>query len=121
MGDSSRRRYQRFAFRYRISVRLGGQGSGVQLEGITKNVSVGGILLESSTPVPRGSAVSFAIVAQTEMAIHPIEFIGEGKVVRVEADPKTAGYSIALKCIEPIQFHPFERRDKAIQPGITTN
>jgi hypothetical protein len=121
MGDSLRRRHQRYAFRYRISVKLRGTGHDVQLDGITKNVSAGGVLLESSTRLPKRSLVSFTIVAHRETMIHPIEFTGEGKVVRVEPDPGIAGYAIALKCLQPIQFHPFARKDNLAGWDVSVN
>jgi hypothetical protein len=112
MNDSSRRRYRRFPFPYRISVKLRGADHHLGLDGITKNVSATGVLLESSTQIPRLSPVSFTIVAHGGATNHPIEFTGEGMVVRVEPDPGSAGYTIALKCMRPIQFHPFEPKSK---------
>lgn len=112
MGDWSRRKYRRFAFRYRTRATLPANGHDVQVEGITKNVSAGGILLESSIRIPKHSPVTFTIIAEGEAVIHPIEITGEGRVVRVESDPASAHYGIALKCTRPLRFHPFEPKEK---------
>lgn len=110
MEDLSRRRYKRFGFRYGIRIKLHGNAHDILVNGITKNISAGGVLLESPTEIKKRSPVSFTIVAHGGAAVRPIEFTGEGKVVRIEPEPRTTGYAIAVKCIEPIQFHPFERK-----------
>jgi hypothetical protein len=111
MGDSSRRRYQRFAFPYRIQVSFGGTGQTTRVDGVTRNVSARGLLVESPVLIPNSSPVRFTIIAQGDRVFHPMEFTGEGEVVRVETDRSRAAYAIAIKCIRPIQFHPFERKD----------
>jgi hypothetical protein len=121
MGDSSRRRYQRFAFPYRIQVSFGGLGQTTQVDGVTRNVSTGGLLLESAVFIPSSSAVRFTIIAQGDRVFHPMEFTGEGEVVRVETDPSRAAYAIAIKCIRPIQFHPFERKDFEVAKQLPNN
>ncbi len=113
MDDRSRRKHRRFAFQYRIKVRFPGTGRDVQGDGVTKNISAGGVLFESSTPIPKRSPVSFTIVAQGEAVTQPIEVTGEGRVVRVELDSASAQYAIALKCVRPLQFHRFEPKDNS--------
>jgi len=112
MVSYSRRKYRRFALRYRIRVKVRSAGQHSLFEGVTRNISAGGLLLESPTRIPKRSAVSFTIIAQGGYVIHPIAFAGKGKVVRIEPAPRQAGYAIALKCVRPIQFHPFELQDK---------
>jgi hypothetical protein len=106
MAPPHKRKNRRFTLRYRIRVKFQSAGKHSQLDGVTKNVSVGGLLLESSSPIPEDCPVTFAIMAQGQNAIRPIKFAGKGKVVRVKPEPAREGYAIALKCVRPIEFHP---------------
>jgi hypothetical protein len=122
MSHYSRRKHRRFAFRYRITLRSHDASSDVQVDGFTKNVSVGGVLLESPTHIAKHSPVSFTIIAQGGVVAHPIEFMGEGRVVRVDSDPATGHYAIALRCLRPVRFHPFEPKDKSeVHAALLTN
>lgn len=111
MSDLYRRKYRRFPFRYGIQVSFSGTSSHVQLDAVTKNVSAGGVLFESPVDIPKHSAVDFTIVAKGEAVTHPIEFTGQGRVVRVESSSTSSQYMIALKCDIPVQFHPFVPKD----------
>jgi hypothetical protein len=113
MNDWSRRKHRRFSFRYRVTVSFRENGRDLQLEGFTKDVSAGGLLLECATRLPKDSCVSLTIVAEGKAVVHPIEFTGEGRVMRVELDAASSLYAIALKCARPLQFHPFEPKDNS--------
>jgi hypothetical protein len=121
MSEWSRRKYRRFVFRYQIKVTFCDTGREVRLDAVTKNVSAGGVLFESSVPIPKHSAVSFTIVAEGKAVIHPIEFSSEGKVVRVESCSTRAQYRIALECARPVQFHPFVPKDNCDTSALTTS
>jgi PilZ domain-containing protein len=111
MAISDRRKHRRFDFPCRARLEFRSAGSDSHVDGITKNVSVGGLLMESPSRIPEHSAVTFTIAAEGGLLTYPIEFVGEGKVVRVEPAALGDGYAIALECVRPIKFHPFDSRN----------
>jgi len=71
------------------------------IDAVSRNVSVWGLLLETSSVVPRGSEVSFIMTIPSYKATPPIELAGAGNVVRVE-EPSDAGIRVAVECKNPI-------------------
>lgn len=74
----------------------------MNLEATSKNVSVGGLLLRVPSPVPKESAVSFTMLMQQNPNSRTIEIVGEGKVVRVEAETSRSGFKIAVEYSRPL-------------------
>ena len=95
------RRYRRFELRFPVHLlfRLGELTSAV--EAVSRNVCIGGLLLECSVRIPQHSAVSFLISVETLRA-HPVELVGEGDVVRVEGTRVPGEFAVALECKKPI-------------------
>ena len=98
------RSYRRFPLRHRIRVSFAAADPDSCLEGYTRNVSIGGILLEFFSRIPLHVAVTFAMTIVGSELIHPIEFAGEGRVVRIEPDASGVGYAVALAFAGPIQL-----------------
>lgn len=97
-----RRAHRRFALHYPVSLRIGGESSSHELQSVSQDISIQGILLETDSPVPQRCQVSFRITVQEEYIVRPIELAGEGEVVRVEPHRWGRGFSIAVKCSKPI-------------------
>jgi hypothetical protein len=95
------RRYRRFNLKYPVHVKFHSGKLISELDAVSRNVSVGGMLLETATTIPEHSPVSFLMTVQRKPASRPIELTGEGEVVRVEN--RDAGFAIALHCKKPIR------------------
>ena len=100
--DVPERRYQRFSLcsLVHLKVQLGANLTG--FEAMSKNVSVGGLLLHVPSPVPKDSPVTFTMLMQQSPASRTIEIVGEGKVVRVEAEIASSGFEVAVEYSRPL-------------------
>lgn len=96
------RKYRRFALRYPVQVKFPLGKSLSELQTLSRNLSLGGLLLEAVSPIPQHSPVSFTITVNEGEVVRPIQLIGEGKVVRVEPQASGAGFAIAVECNRPI-------------------
>ena len=96
------RKYRRFSVSYPVHVKFNFEDSICELQAVSKNVSIGGFLLETASPIPQHSAVSFVITLHGGPLVSPLQVAGEGEVVRVEPHGLGAGFAIAVKCKRPI-------------------
>src|SRR5579863_4147741 len=96
------RRHRRFDLQ--CSVKLSFPSAGVirRLDGISKNVSLGGVLVKAGDQIPPRTRVSVAMDVKGLSSRRPLHFLGEGEVVRVERLEAEAGFSIAIECQRPI-------------------
>lgn len=99
---SQERKYQRFPLRYPVKLQVFSGEIIVDLQGVSRNVSIGGLLLDAVEPVPSGSSVSFTMIVKGVPVTRAIELAGEGNVVRVEADLGGSGFAIAVECSRPM-------------------
>jgi hypothetical protein len=97
------RKYRRFKLRYPVHVEFRSGELVSQVDTVSRNVSAGGLLLESPSLIPQGSSVRFVMILRGSQFVHPIELAGEGEVVRVEPGGPDAGFGIAVKCTSPIR------------------
>jgi len=96
----SQRKYRRFSGTYPVHLTFQRGEPLTELEAVSKNVSIGGMLLKTASPVPQRSSVNFTIRLHGIQTLRPIDLVGEGEVVRVE--PRGAeGFAIAIKCSRP--------------------
>ncbi len=74
----------------------------VEFEAESRNISICGLLLEASSLIPRHIPVSFTVTVTHNERGRRIQYMGEGRVVRV--DPKTGEdvFAIAVECQRPI-------------------
>jgi len=96
------RRYRRFNLEYPVRVKFLAGSSVSELDTVSRNVSIGGMLLEAPSAIPQHSPVSFLMTLQGGPIVHPIELAGEGKVVRVEPIGAGTGFAVAVECDRPI-------------------
>jgi len=96
------RRYRRFSLQYPVRVKSQSADLMVEFEAVSRNISICGLLLETSSMIPQYTPVSFIVTVEASSLGRPIQFMGEGKVVRV--DPKAAEevFAIAVECKRPI-------------------
>jgi hypothetical protein len=96
MGERQERKYRRFKLGYPVRVRFQAAGPVAEVESISKNVGIGGLLLESASVIPEHTPVTFTIRIDGEPAGRPIYLAGEGRIVRVER--RGAAFAIAVEC-----------------------
>jgi hypothetical protein len=73
-----------------------------EIEAVSKNVSVGGLLVRSAFMIPQHTAVSFVLSVHGEKAVRPIHLMGEGEIVRVESEEAGTAFVMAVKCKAPV-------------------
>ena len=96
MGERQERKYRRFKMGYPVRVTFQAGGPVVEVESISKNVSIGGLLLESTSMIPEHTPVTFIIRIEGERSGRPIYLAGEGQTVRVESVGEA--FAIAVEC-----------------------
>jgi hypothetical protein len=97
-----KRRYRRFNLRYPAHLKVSSKPVS-KADTVSRNVSVGGLLLEAPLPIPQFSSVSFVLILRSRQFDLPIELAGKGEVVRVEPIGPEAGFGIAVKCTSPMR------------------
>lgn len=95
-GEQQERRYRRFQLGYPVRLQCSPGGTAIEVETISKNVSLGGLLVRGASRIPPNTVVSFIITIQGERTVRPIYLTGEGEVVRIE-DCGTE-FWIAVRC-----------------------
>jgi len=96
------RRYRRFNLQFPVSLSFPAAGRVHELFAVTKNVSIGGLLLKTGDPIPVQTQVSLRMDVRRPWSIHPVRLIGDGMVVRVENLGQRDGYAIAIECAQAI-------------------
>lgn len=95
------RRYRRFTLRYPVHLLFRSDELTSEVEAVSRNICIAGLLLECPVRIPQHSAVNFVISVQTP-TLRPLELVGEGKVVRVEETRVSGEFAVAVDCKEPI-------------------
>src|SRR6516165_11763809 len=103
VGEKARR-FHRFNIEYPVMVQYQIGGTNAEVEAVTKNVSIGGILIiiSSTIVIPLHAPIKFRICIRQDKAARCIHLAGEGKVVRVERDENKGEVAIAVECDVPI-------------------
>ncbi len=97
------RKYRRFSLSYPVHVKFHLEESVSELQAVTKDVSISGLLLETASPIPQYCPVDFIMTIHGGPVTRPIQVIGEGEVVRVDPHGPGAGFAVAIKCKREIQ------------------
>ncbi len=96
--DQKQRRHRRFDLHFQVCLSFPSEGKLHKLMAISKNVSIGGLLLKVSDQVPLRTPVSWTMDARGSWSRRPVRLRGEGEVVRVEHLGSGAGFAIAIEC-----------------------
>ncbi len=102
MGTPQERKFRRFNFEYLVRVRFPSGTAMAAVDAVCRNISQGGLLLESARLIPYRSPVQFTITVRGGPISRPIKLIGAGEVVRVEPGKTADGFGIAVACSQPI-------------------
>jgi len=97
------RKHRRFLASYPVELKVDFEGTVSDLQAITHDVSVGGLLLVTASPVPKHCPVDFVMTLHGGQLIRPIRVVGQGEVVRVEPLGPGAGFAVAIKCKREIE------------------
>jgi hypothetical protein len=95
------RRYRRFDIAFPVRIRFGSGPAAAEIEGVSRNVSVGGLLVRSALSLPLHTPVTFVLTVHSKQAVRPVHLISEGKVVRSHSEESETGYTVAVKCHAP--------------------
>src|SRR5215469_2261187 len=101
VGEKARR-FRRFNIEHPVMVQYQSGGTTTEVEAVTKNVSIGGILISSAIVIPLHTPIRFRICIQKNKRARCIHLAGEGKIVRVESAENKAEVAIAVECDVPI-------------------
>jgi hypothetical protein len=96
------RRYRRFDLQFPVCLSFPSRGTVQELDTISRNVSVGGLLLRSPDSLPSHTRVSLTMDVQGPPLRRPVRLVSEGEVVRVERLESGAGFAVAIECEHPI-------------------
>jgi hypothetical protein len=96
------RRHRRFDLEFPVALSFPSGGGVRELAGISRNISIGGLLLRVHDPVPIRTRVSLTMAVEDPRLRHPIRLLGKGKVVRMERLESGAGFAVAIECKRPI-------------------
>jgi PilZ domain len=91
------RKYRRFSLECPVRMKVQSDVWPAEVETISKNVSIGGLLVRSPSLIPQNATVIFMMRIQDDEAVRPIHLVGRGQIVRVENAPD-ATFLIALQC-----------------------
>lgn len=103
------RKYRRFTLQYPVCIKVQAPDTTIEFEGLSRNISICGVLLETSSAIPKSTHVSFVMTVPASDLGRPIQFVGEGKVVRVDRKGAEGMFAIAVECAQPITQ--FDRRE----------
>ena len=96
------RRYRRFELQFPVSLSLPSQEAVRELKAITRNVSIGGMLLDTCDYIPLHTQLSFTMEVRRPGNLRSFRLLGEGEVVRVETLGTDLGFAVAVACKRPI-------------------
>ena len=96
-----RRRHYRFPLECPVALTFSVRNSVSELQAMSRNVSLGGLLLEAASTIPRNCRVEFTMIVQGNGLARTIQLAGDGKVVwtRPSSNHK---FEIAVECTHPI-------------------
>lgn len=100
--DPKDRKHRRFCLRYPVQIRLQSGGSVYELQTITENISVGGLLLRATAPIPHEAPLNFVLTLHGGRIVRPIQLTGQGHVVRVQMEESGPDFLLAVQCNQPL-------------------
>ena len=101
-SDRHERKYPRFKLRYPVHGKFYSGEAVSEFDAVSRNISIGGLLLETASEIPPHSSVTFTMTMEGGSIVRPIHLAGEGEVVRVELSGPSSCFAIALACKDPI-------------------
>ena len=103
MRNRQERKYRRFRVECPVRVKFRAGSFATEVEALSQNVSIGGMLVKSASMIPEDTPVTFILSVQGDDTVHSIYLTGRGKVVRVEISQEDAMFAVAVECKAPIR------------------
>lgn len=72
-----------------------------EVDAVSANISIGGILLKAADEVPEHTQVSLVMEVKCPWSHRPVRLVAKGEVVRLE-NLGAGGFAIAIQCQQPI-------------------
>ncbi len=104
------RKYRRFDLQFPVALSFPAGEVAQKLEGVSENVSLGGLLVNAGDHLPLYTRVNLIMKVVSPRSRRPVLLRGEGRVVRVEYLGAGGRFAIAVQCEQPItemEPHPF--------------
>src|SRR5271165_5248170 len=98
MRQRQERKYRRFELECPVIVRYNTAHTPAEIEVVSQNVSIGGLLIKSASTIPEDMPVTFIITIQAGGGVRPIHLAGEGQIVRVTKSQDNGMFAIAVEC-----------------------
>ncbi len=98
---AQQRKHRRFNLQYPVCLNAHSADCTLQVEAMSRNISIRGLLVETSSVVPQHTPVSFIVSVEHGQVGRPIQFVGEGKVVRVDSKAAEDGCTMRLNVRSP--------------------
>ena len=102
MRQRQERKYRRFELKCPVILRYSEAHTPAEIEVVSQNVSIGGLLVKSASVIPEHTPVNFIISVQADGAVQPIYLTGEGQIVRVTKTQDNGMSTLAVECQAPI-------------------
>ena len=99
---SAERKYRRFDLQFPVCLDFSSTEGGRRLEGTSRNVSLGGVLISADEKIPLHTAVDCTMELRTDRDGRSLRLLGRGSVVRVEPLAADMGFVIAVEYDRPI-------------------
>ena len=97
-----RRKYRRFNLRYPVHGTFSFGNTVSEFDAVSRNVSIGGLLMETASEISQHSLVNFTMTLQGGIVVRPICLAGEGEAIRLEPAQPDACFAVAVACNRPI-------------------
>jgi len=98
----SGRAYRRFRLQFPVRLKFRSGSSTREIDAVSKDLSLGGLLVRSALPVPEHTQVSFVLSVHGSQSLRPVHLVGEGEVVRVETTAVDEPFALAIRCNAPV-------------------
>jgi len=105
LGDKSfprERKYRRYDLEYPVSIHFETDGKSKEITAKSKNLSVGGLLLDVPTEIPLHTLISFVMTVKGGALRRPVQLKGKGEVVRLQPEAAEKSFGIAVQCSSPM-------------------
>jgi hypothetical protein len=113
------RRHRRFNLHFPVCLSFSVQGAIRELNAISTNVSIGGVLVNAAHAVPPHTPVSLVMEVKGPWSHRPVRLVAKGEVVRVEELGTEGGFAIAVQCQQPIiEMKKREMKSREMKGGL---